>query len=78
MYNHPRYTQRTVEWGHWGITFLDVQPDRTKNYGVIVASLGFAVGSRGPIDAGPVRAEYKRICEAWCSDGSLPAQAKPI
>lgn len=22
-YQNPRYKRRTVEWGHWGITFME-------------------------------------------------------
>lgn len=69
---HPRYTQRTVEWGHWGITFMEPQPDRSKNYGVIVGTVSFGVGTRGPVDAGQYRDLYRLMCSAWVDHGVLP------
>ena len=63
---HPRYTQRTVEWGHWGITFMEPQPDATKNFGVIVGQAVFPVGSRGPLDARPGdREAYHEMIRVW-------------
>jgi len=73
MMDHPRYYQRTVEWGHWGITFMDIQPDKTKNFGNIIGTVSFAVGTRGPIDAGNIRQTYRNMCEAWIKDGIKPA-----
>lgn len=72
---HPRYSSRTVAWGHWGITFLDVQPDHSKNYGVPVASIGFAVSTRGPFVDAQRRAGLEGICRAWIESGDLPADA---
>lgn len=72
---HPRYSQRTVEWGHWGITFMDVQPDSSKNFGMIVGHLPFGVGACGPCDGtlgSPLRAHYVAICEEWVKRGVLP------
>lgn len=71
----PYHQGRTVEWGHWGITFLDPQPDLTKNFGVIRGTLHFGVGSRGPIDGtvgSPLRTSYQARCNAWMADGVLP------
>lgn len=66
---------RTVQWSHWGITFMDRQPDEAKNYGVIVGSLPFGVGPRGPVD-GSVGSELRRdlqaACDRWVSDGVKP------
>ena len=71
--DNPRYTQRTVQWGgHWGITFMDIQPDKTKNFGVIIGTIGFAVGNRGPIDAGEIRQVYRDMCSNWINNGILP------
>lgn len=75
---HPRYTQRTVEWGHWGITFMNPQTDRSKNFGKIVGHLSFGVGARGPVDGtsgSPERRHYQKICDAWVSEGTLPGGA---
>lgn len=70
-----RYTQRTVEWGHWGITFMNPQPDRTKNFGVIVGNLQFPVANgAGPQDGligSPQRQHYKDVCQRWIDDGVL-------
>ena len=73
MMDHPRYHQRTVEWGHWGITFMDIQQDKTKNFGEIIGTVCFAVSTRGPIDAGDVRQKYRDMCSQWINDGILPA-----
>ena len=70
-----RYSERTVEWGHWGITFMDQQPDPSKNYGVIVGHLPFGVGNAGPCDGtlgSPTRERYKAICRAWCESRQIP------
>ena len=80
MQDHPRYTQRTVEWGHWGITFMDPQTDRSKNFGEIVGTVFFPVGTRGPCD-GTVgslqRHQYRDICAAWVSDRAIPDGFQP-
>jgi hypothetical protein len=65
-----RHEQRTVEWGNWGITLMDPQPDRTKNYGVIAGSVYFPVSTRGPIDAD--KGKYRAMCEAWIADRAIP------
>ena len=65
-----RYDSRTVEWGNWGITFMDPQPDRTKNFGVVVWFMPFPVGTRGPVDM--PRDYYTNICRAWTERGELP------
>lgn len=75
---HLRYSSRTVEWGHWGITFMDVQPDHSKNYGVPAASIGFAASTRGPFVGARRRAELEGICRAWVESGDLPADAVAI
>lgn len=72
------YANRHVEWGHWGINFYDPQPDPTKNFGVKVASLPFAVGPRGPIDGtfgSPTRQALKQACADWVERGVLPSEA---
>jgi hypothetical protein len=77
---HPRYTQRTVEWGHWGITFMEPQPDRSKNFGVIAGQVGFGVGACGPVDGclgSLLRRSYQDMCEAWISRGVLPLTEEP-
>jgi hypothetical protein len=63
-FSHARYCGRSVEWGHWGITFMERQPDRTKNYGVIIGFVDFPIGTRGPMD-GLKRDYYREICRAW-------------
>jgi len=62
---------RTVEWGHWAITFMEPQPDPTKNYGVIIGHVSFPVGTRGPVD-GLKRDYYREICRAWVEQGIRP------
>ena len=74
----PYHTQRTVEWGHWGITFMEPQPDKTRNYGLIVARVDFACGTRGPIDGtlgSPTRQQYRDMCREWMASGTLPPTA---
>lgn len=71
-----RYEQRTVEWGHWGITFMNPQPDRSKNFGEIVGQINFPVGTRGPVDL-PKRDEYREMCRAWVEEGVSPAGMVP-
>lgn len=68
---HPRYLGRTVEWGHWGITFMEPQPDRAKNYGVVIGFVDFPCGTRGPVDT--PRTKWREICAAWVEMGELPA-----
>lgn len=75
--DHPRYSQRTVEWGHWGITFMDPQSDSSKNFGAIAGYVPFAVGLRGPVDAGPVRETYRAMCAAWVAERAIPAGFEP-
>lgn len=73
-----RYESRTVQWGHWGITFMDAQPDRSKNYGVIAGNVHFPVGARGPVDSRPGdRQRYQDMCAAWISDRVIPAGFVP-
>lgn len=67
---HPRYTQRTVEWGHWGITFMDPNPYRHQNYGRIIGSVSFPIGSRGPIDN--PKNKYRAMCAAWVELREIP------
>ena len=70
-----RYTQRTVEWGHWGITFMDVQPDHTKNFGVIKGSVYFPVtNGMGPCDM--PRAKWQAMCDEWVNSGILPPHSQ--
>ena len=78
MIDHPRYSRRTVEWGHWGITFMDVQPDTTKNFGTIISHLSFGVSNCGPVDGtigSATRNHYLAICAAWVERGELPKAA---
>jgi hypothetical protein len=75
-HTHPRYLGRTVEWGHWGITFMDKQPDPMMNFGVIVATIPFGVGARGPVDGtagSDLRKAYEAMCHNWVDNGILPA-----
>ena len=73
---HKRYTQRTVEWGHWAITLMDIQRDPSKNYGVIVATLPFpTVNGMGPCDR-PHKELYGHICANWIERGELPPSAR--
>ena len=68
-----RYDSRTVQWGHWAITFMDVQPDRSKNFGVIVGKVSFPVANGcGPQDGGAMRETYRAMCDRWVDDGILP------
>ena len=70
------HEQRSVEWGHWGITFMRPQSDRTKNFGEIVGHVGFGVGNCGPVDGtvgSPLRAQYREMCRAWVERGVLPS-----
>lgn len=67
---HPRYTERTVEWGNWGILFMDVQPDTTKNFGVIVGNVYFPIGTRGP--CATTDPKYKKMCADWIDHGVVP------
>lgn len=67
---------RTVQWGNWGITFSEKQPDERKNFGVIVGQLPFAVGACGPIDGtigSEARSRLQAACDAWVRDGTEPA-----
>ena len=76
-----RYTQRTAEWGNWGITFLDVQPDRSKKYGLIIGTLYFPIGTRGPCDGfigSSERMSYQDVVRNWMDDGTLPAGLVPF
>lgn len=65
------HSRRTVEWGNWGITFMEPQPDQTKNFGVIVGRVDFPIGIRGPMD-GLRRDYYREICRAWTESGVKP------
>jgi hypothetical protein len=66
-----RYHDRTVQWGHWGITFMDPQPDRTKNFGVIAGHISFPIGTRGPCDMDS-RMIYRQMCTAWIDRREIP------
>ena len=77
---HPRYLGRTVEWGHWGLTFMERQPDLLKNFGVIVGQLPFPVGARGPISGtfgSAQRQEFLAACDVWIERGETPAGFVP-
>ena len=71
MINHIRYRQRTVEWGHWGITFMDIQNDLTKNYGNIIGTVFFPIGTRGPCDLNN-RNKYNTMIDQWVNHGIVP------
>lgn len=76
---HHYHLGRTVQWGHWGITFSEAQPDERKNFGVIVAHWPFPVNANGPQDGtrgSPQRAALQQACDAWIADGVLPAAAR--
>lgn len=67
---------RTVQWGHWGITFMDRQPDEQLNFGIAVGTLPFAVGACGPVDGtvgSETRLHLQAACDAWVRDCQLPA-----
>lgn len=64
------HEQRTVQWGHWGIVFMDPNPHHHQNYGRIIGSLSFPVGTRGPMDY--PKAKYRAICEAWVERREKP------
>lgn len=66
---------RTVQWGHWGITFMDRQPDERMNFGLVVGTLPFPVGAAGPVDGtvgSDTRLRLKATCDAWVRDATLP------
>lgn len=73
----PYLDGRTVQWGHWGISFMDRQPDQSKNYGIQVAYLSFPVGTRGPVDMDR-KEEYRAMCKQWVDAGTLPAEATHV
>lgn len=68
-------SERFVEWGHWGIDFRVREGDAWANPGESNGYLSFPVGNQGPVDL-PRREEYRRMCAAWVSDGTLPAEAR--
>jgi hypothetical protein len=73
-----RYNSRTVQWGHWAITFMNPQPDRSKNFGDIVGHVSFPVANGcGPQDAGAMRETYRAMCSRWIDDGILPEGLVP-
>jgi hypothetical protein len=58
---------------------MDVQKDRSKDFGEIIANMCFSVGSCGPCDGtmgSPLRKHYEDICRAWIERGELPSDAK--
>jgi len=71
---------RTVEWGHWGITFatheIDASGQRGYSAHEIYGTQEFPVGARGPADGllgSPEREAYKRMCTDWTARGVLPS-----
>lgn len=76
-----RHDTRTVQWGHWAITFMAPQPDRTKNFGVIVGSVPFPVANGcGPQDGlagSSTRTGYQEMCQRWIEHGEVPAGFVP-
>lgn len=71
-FDHPRYLGRTVEWGHWAITFMDRQPDPAKNYGIIVGNLAH-LGIDGTLGSSR-RLYLQKICNEWIANGDLPVR----
>jgi hypothetical protein len=58
---------------------MDIQPDRTCNFGKIVAVLPFAAGACGPVDGtygSPTRESYKEAVKNWIDRGVLPKAAQ--
>lgn len=66
---------RTVQWGNWGIDFMDPQPSLAANYGVLVGRIQFPVGSRGPFEGD--KGKWTAMCAAWVADRSVPAGFVP-
>ncbi len=67
------HERRTVEWGNWGIDFMDENPNLDQNYGKIVGHINFPVSTRGPMDNMPdQKAKYKAMCDAWIKDRTIP------
>lgn len=50
----------------------DFGKDWVATFGVIIGTIGFAVGNRGPIDAGEIRQVYRDMCSNWINNGILP------
>lgn len=74
------HDKRTVEWGHWGLTFMEPQPDASRNYGKIIGTVPFPVGNCGPCDGtvgSPQREKYRAMCKAWMERGELPPEFIP-
>ena len=71
---HLYHTSRTVEWGNWGITLMDTQPDKTKNYGVIVGFVRFPLGTRGPFVSPKMQKRFEEICKNWIEFKILPTE----
>jgi len=72
---------RTVQWGNWGITFMEKQPDERLNFGVIVGSVQFPVGNAGPVDGvygSDRRKSLQAACEEWVKDGTEPRGFIPV
>lgn len=60
-------TLRTVQWGHWGITFLQG--------GAPVHRVYFPVGPSGPVDGligSSTRKRWEEVAAAWVGEGKLP------
>lgn len=68
----PYHRERTISWGHWGITFSEYQPDATLNFPRAVAFLAFPVGTRGPCDMHVSRDIGRR----WIDAAELPEGAR--
>lgn len=67
---------RTAQWGHWGITFseVDVYPGTAHQIPgtlKVVGYIGFPVSTRGPVDQ-PRRDEYLAMINAWQRNDILP------
>ena len=69
------FSQRSIEWNHRGITFIDGQTDPTKTGRKIVGHLSLVEGASEPlvgILGHPTRDGYLAICSRWCQAGVLP------
>lgn len=64
------HTKRTVQWGNWGITFSDPNPNEMQNYGIVVGSVLFPLSTRGPFEGS--KDKWEAACNAWVSERVKP------
>jgi hypothetical protein len=64
------HEKRTVQWGHWGITFMDPNPNQSRNYGLIIGSVPFPVSTCGPFEGD--KRKWQAMCAAWIADRTMP------